>query len=251
MTNISSGAENARESARKTDGKFGQQQRPEAEGTLQLPEPQLERTHSLDAAKVELDGALRRVDNAALSAIGATFKKHVPQVHTLELSRRFGTWQVTAARDENHQMHTFPDVTDATSMLTKDFHTRDGVTALNDDLVHVTVADAYDRPDPSDDWTIAEASEAIGGARETLGILGPDADILEAQVRIEEDPEHYGFEEDDWARLVEKTGSSENVQTALRHTKAWEAAMETAASNASSLLTETLQDAVHEVLNGE
>lgn len=251
MTNISSGAENARESARKTDGKFGQQHRPEAEGTLAHPKPQLERDYVLDAVKVELEGALRRVDNAALSAIGATFKKHVPQVHTLELSRRFGQWQITAARDENHQMHTFPDVSAATEMLTKDLHTRDGVTAVNDDLIHITVEDAYNRPDPTDDWTLHEASEAIGGAREALGILGPDADVLEARIRIEDDPESYGFEEGDWARLVEKAGGEEKVQTALRQTDAWEAAMDVARDRASNHLTETLQDAFDEIVGGE
>ncbi len=251
MTNISSGAENARESARKNDGKFGEQHRPEAEATLEHATPQLERAWSLHSAKIELDGALRRVDNAALSALGATFKEHAPQVHTLELSRRFGQWQITAARDENHQMHTFPDVSAATEMLTKDLHTRDGVTAVNDDLINITVADAYDRPDPSDDWTVAEASEAIGGAREVLGILGPDADILEAKIRIEDDPEYYGFEDDDWARLVEKTGGEEHVQQALRQTNAWNNAMETAATQASSLLNETLQDAVSEVLGAK
>lgn len=251
MATISSGAESARESARKNDGKFGEQHRPEAEGTLQPPAPKLEWEHQLAAAKVELDGTLRRVDNKALTAIGATFKKHVPQVHTLELSRRFGTWQVTAARDENHQMHTFPDVSAATSMLTKDFHTRDGVTAVNDDLVHITVADAYDRPDGNNDWTVVEASHATGGVQEALGTLGPYSDILEARIRIEDDPTYYGFEDGDWARLAEKAGGDDKVEQALRNTDAWNQAMENAASRASEELTDTLQDAFNELLGGK
>jgi hypothetical protein len=247
MTTISSGAESARENARKTDGKFGEQHRPEAEATLTPAKPTLKHDFLLDDARTELAGALRRTDNRALSVIGATLKEQAPQVHTLEISRRFDEWQVTAARDENMQMQEFPDLRAATSMLTKDLHTRNGVTAINDDLVQITVADAYNRPTGDDDWTLAEASAAIGGAREALGILGPDADILEARTRIDDDPEYYGFQEGDWARLVEKNGGDDEAQQALRHSQAWRDAEEDAAANSRTILERALRDAYDEV----
>ncbi|WIE81224.1 hypothetical protein [Curtobacterium sp. MCSS17_016] len=250
MTNITPGAESARESARKNDGKFGEQHRPEAEATLTPAKPTLKHDFLLDDARTELAGVLRRTDNRALSVIGATLKEHAPKVHTLEVSRRFGEWQITAARDENMQMQEVPDLSAATAMLTKDLHTRDGVTVINDDLVQITVADAYDRPTGDDDWTLAEASAAIGGAREALGILGPDSDILEVQDRIEDDPDHFGFDDGDWDRLVEKAGGSDNALIAIRNSAAWHDAEERARRNGRALLDVALSHAYDEVMEG-
>lgn len=248
MTNIAPGAESARENARKTDGKFGEQHRPEGETTLTAAKPALTHAFLLDDARIEMAGALRRTDNRALSVIGATLRQHAPKVHTLEVSRRFGQWQITAARDESKQMQEFPDMSAATAMLSKDLHTRDGVTAINDDLVTIDVADAYERPTGDDDWNIDEASAAIGGAREALGILGPDSDILEAQVRIDDDPEYYGFQDGDWARLVKKTGGDTEAQQALRNSTSWRGAEEDAAEHGRELLAATLRAAFDEVM---